>query len=198
MIFLSVLFFKIRISPIKARKADAIVVLSGGGISLRGDDQILEWDDPDRFLSGVDLFKSKKSQLLIFTNAPIGKGKYTGEIFKIEANKLGVPSLNIITTSIVYNTIDESFAVKRLFDDQLITTEKNILLVTSAFHMKRAVKLFESRSFNVIPYPVDFKSSENKNFNFRSFYQYIPNSRNLNKTTISLRELIGRLYSQSW
>lgn len=36
---------------------------------------------------------------------------------------------------------------------------ENWVLVTSAFHMLRSVKLFEQRGWKVIPYPVDFHTS---------------------------------------
>ena len=48
--------------------SDGIVVLSGGGISLPPvNKKIIEWHDPDRFLAGINLYKSKKSSRLIFT-----------------------------------------------------------------------------------------------------------------------------------
>ena len=44
-----------------------IVVLSGGRHIPPGDSKIIEWSDPDRFISGIDLFRANKSSKLIFT-----------------------------------------------------------------------------------------------------------------------------------
>ena len=53
-------------------------------------------------------------------------------------------------TKEVINTYEESVAVSNLLGDN-----KNIILVTSAFHMKRAKGLFEKRGFNVTAFKVD-------------------------------------------
>ena len=39
--------------------ADGIVVLSIGRQSPPGNKEIIEWNDPDRFLAGLELYKAK-------------------------------------------------------------------------------------------------------------------------------------------
>lgn len=39
------------------------------------------------------------------------------------------------------------------------------ILVTSAFHMPRSVGVYRQQGINIIPYPVDFKTRQNVNFN---------------------------------
>jgi uncharacterized SAM-binding protein YcdF (DUF218 family) len=56
--------------------------------------------------------------------------------------------------------------------------------------MQRSKYLFEKQGFNVIPYPVDFKSSNSK----ISIMSFLPNLGSLNKTSLFIRENIGRLY----
>ena len=59
--------------------------------------------------------------------------------------------------------------------------------------MKRAKKLFERRGFFVTPYPVNFSRKKVFNrYNLLNPLNWIPNSKNLNDSTNSLRELIGR------
>ena len=77
-----------------------------------------------------------------------------------------------------------------------INSSSEILLVTSAFHMKRAKKIFERQGFLVYPFPVDFKTSTISRW--QSPYQWIPNSESLNKTSRALRELLGRSIYRSW
>ena len=121
--------------PISAiDSADAIVVLSGMlEINEVGDSTYVEWGDPDRFFGGIALFKASKAQNLVFTRGkmPWDKAKKTeGEVLKEYAMSNGVPSEKILVTKDVENTADEAVAIK-----ELISSNKKILLVTSAYHM---------------------------------------------------------------
>ena len=170
--------------------ADAIVVLSGMlGINEVGDSTYVEWGDPDRFFGGIALFKAGKAQKLVFTGGkmPWDKAKKTeGEVLKEYAMSNGVPSEKILVTKDVENTADEAKAVK-----ELISPSKKIILVTSAYHMYRAKKLFEGEGFIVIPYKVDYKVSRNNELVVMDF---LPNTGSLEQTETGIRELIGRFY----
>lgn len=170
--------------------ADAIVVLSGMlEINEVGDSTYIEWSDPDRFFGGLDLFKARKANKLVFTGGkmPWDKVQKTeGEVLKEYAMKSGIPQENILITKDVENTADEAKAVK-----ELIGSEKKIILVTSAFHMYRAKKLFEKQGFNVITYKVDFKTNRNKKITLLDF---LTSAGNLEDTEIGIRELFGRIF----
>ena len=56
-----------RRSALEAPQADAIVVLSGGRHPAPGAARVSEWEDPDRFLAGLDLFRVGKAPRLLFT-----------------------------------------------------------------------------------------------------------------------------------
>lgn len=177
--------------PISAiDSADAIVVLSGMlGINEVGDSTYIEWGDPDRFFGGIALFKAGKGQKLVFTGGkmPWDKAKKTeGEVLKEYAISNSIPSGKIFVTKDVENTAHEAVAVK-----ELISPSKRIILVTSAFHMYRAKKLFEKQGLIVIPYRVDFKASGNNQVTFMDF---LPSAINLELTEIGIREIIGRIY----
>ena len=177
--------------PISAiDSADAIVVLSGMlEINEVEDSTYIEWGDPDRFFGGVALFKAGKAQKLVFTGGkmPWDKAKKTeGEVLKEYAISNGIPSEKILVTKDVENTADEAVAVK-----ELISPSKRIILVTSAFHMYRAQRLFEKQGFIVIPYKVDYKASGN---NQVTFIDFLPSTGNLGLTETGMREVIGRLF----
>jgi uncharacterized SAM-binding protein YcdF (DUF218 family) len=179
--------------PISAiDSADAIVVLSGMlEINEVGDSTYIEWGDPDRFFGGIALFKAGKAHKLIFTGGkmPWDKAKKTeGEVLKEYAISNGIPSEKIFVTKDVVNTADEAVAVK-----ELISPSKRIILVTSAYHMYRAKRLFENEGFVVIPYKVDYKSSSKK---FIDVLDLIPNADNLKESEIAIREIVGRIYYQ--
>jgi uncharacterized SAM-binding protein YcdF (DUF218 family) len=177
--------------PISAiDSADAIVVLSGMlEINEVGDSTYIEWGDPDRFFGGLALFKAGKAQKLVFTGGkmPWDKAKKTeGEVLKEFAISNGIPSEKIFVTKDVENTADEAVAVK-----ELIGTSKKIILVTSAFHMNRAKRLFEQQGFEVIPYKVDYKTAGESAI---TVIDFLPSTGNLEKTETGIREIIGRLY----
>jgi uncharacterized SAM-binding protein YcdF (DUF218 family) len=177
--------------PISAiDSADAIVVLSGMlEINEVGDSTYVEWGDPDRFFGGIALFKAGKAQKLIFTGGkmPWDKTKKTeGEVLKEYAISNGIPSEKIFVTKDVENTADEALAVK-----ELIRPSKRIILVTSAYHMLRARRLFEKQGIEVIPYKVDYNVNRNKEM---VVMDLLPNAESLKHTETGIREVIGRLY----
>jgi uncharacterized SAM-binding protein YcdF (DUF218 family) len=178
--------------PISAAidSADAIVVLSGMlEINEVVDSTYIEWGDPDRFFGGIALFKAGKAQKLVFTGGkmPWDKAKKTeGIVLKEYAISSGIPSEKIFVTKDVENTEEEAVAVK-----ELISPDKRIILVTSAFHMYRAQRLFEKKGFIVIPYKVDSKASGNNQVTFMDF---LPSALSLELTEIGIREIIGRLF----
>ena len=171
-------------------ESDAIVVLSGSGSAVKTEDGLIfQWADPDRFFGGIALFKANKAPTLIFTGGrlPWDIGDKTeGDYLKDEAILQGVPEEHIYVTRAVQNTAEEAAAVKALLNNK----NSKILLVTSAFHMPRASKLFETKEFEVIPFPVDFKSTKER----RTVMSFIPSTGGLNGTFTGMREFLGRLY----
>ena len=187
-----------RIDESFAPTADAIVVLSSGGIfQAPGKSNFYEWEDPDRYFAGIRLYQKKKAPRLFFTSGttPYSQGSINeGTLYKEHAISLGIPLDDLVVTNKVINTSQEAIEIRRNFNQ--INSSSKILLVTSAFHMKRAKKIFERQGFLVYPFPVDFKSS--KISPWQSPYQWIPNSYSLNRSSKALRELIGRIIYRSW
>jgi uncharacterized SAM-binding protein YcdF (DUF218 family) len=169
--------------------ADAIVVLSGMLVINEVEDSTyVEWGDPDRFFGGIALFKAGMAQKLIFTGGkmPWDKVKKTeGAVLKEYAFSNGIPLDKILVTRDVVNTADEAVAVK-----ELINPNKKIILVTSAYHMYRAKKLFEKQGFEVITYKVDYKVSRSLKNTIKDF---LPDAGNLKQSETGIRELMGRL-----
>ena len=172
------------------KKADAIVVLSGMITAIETEKKFnYEFNDAvDRILSGIDLFKENKAPFLILTNGklPWSVGIPEGEYLKKFSIELGVPEKNILLTDNVQNTEQEAKSVRKLLN----TSEVNIILVTSAFHMPRAKKVFEAVNLKVIPFAVDFRNSTQK----ITIMDFIPSAGSLNDTSHFVREMIGRLY----
>jgi len=171
-------------------ETDAIVVLSGMVTAIKtGETFKYEFGDGvDRVLSGMDLFNNNKAPLLIFTRGklPWQLGLPEGEYLKEFAIKYGIPEEKILLTDNVQNTDEEAKSVKRLLN----TNDAEIILVTSAFHMPRAKKVFEAANIRIIPFAVDFNRSTKKT----TLMDFIPTARSLSETSFFVREMIGRLY----
>ena len=180
-----------------APRADAIVVLSGGRHPAPGAARVSEWHDPDRFLAGLDLYRAGKSPRLLFTGgaSPFRPGQPPeGQRYLQEARQLGIPAAAMASTPPVVNTAEEAAAIR-----QLLPARAHILLVTSAFHMRRAQRLFERQGLKVLPFPVDFQARGRwAGPLWRDPSQWLPSARALDDSSRALRELLGRLVYRSW
>ena len=175
--------------PISSIKENDAIMVLGGMIDKVGSIKYTayEFSDPDRFFAGIDLIKNSKADKLIFAGSQLpwaNNWEPEGNILKSKAISLGVPGV-ILVTEKVKNTYEESLALAKL-----ISKKSSIILVTSAYHMQRSKYLFEKQGFDVIPYPVDFKSSNSK----VSIMSFLPKVEAFCETSLYIRENIGRLY----
>ena len=180
----------IRSSESSIGKADGIVVLSGMVRTIKGDSGLVyEWNEAsDRIFSGINLMNKGKAPLLILTGGklPWSIGKPEGEHLNEIAILQGISADKIQVTEDVQNTDQEAKAIAKLLNQ----IDPKIILVTSAFHMPRAKKVFEAAGFVVSPFPVDFLTSADR----MSLIDLIPSAEAFKKTSFVIRELIGRLY----
>lgn len=180
-----------------APSADAIVVLSGGRHPAPGTARVSEWQDPDRFLAGLDLYRAGKAPRLLFTGgaSPFRPGQPPeGEHYLREAQQSGIPTAAMASTPPVVNTAEEAAAIA-----QLLPARAPILLVTSAFHMRRAQRLFERQGLEVQPFPVDFQARGAwVGPLWRDPTQWLPTADALDQSSRALRELLGRLVYRAW
>jgi uncharacterized SAM-binding protein YcdF (DUF218 family) len=192
-----------RHSAAQAGSADAIVVLSGGRHPAPGAAKISEWHDPDRFLAGLELYRQSKAPRLLFTGgaSPFLPGQQPeGQRYLEEAQQLGIPAAAMQSTPPVVNTAQEAIAIRKL----LLRSDRSpnsprILLVTSAFHMRRAQRLFERQGMVVKPFPVDFQARGRwAGPVWRDPTQWLPSAGALDGSSRALRELLGRLVYRVW
>jgi len=184
-----------------APRTEAIVVLSGGRHPAPGAERLKEWNDPDRFLAGLDLWRAGRAPRLIFTGGvnPFQPDMPNeGSLYQREAAALGIPAAAIAVTPPVLNTTDEARAVAALLPRMQSPQEQRILLVTSAFHMRRAQRLFERQGLSVEPFPVDFQAVGFwAGSVWRNPTSWIPSAGGLEGTSRALRELMGRMVHRS-
>ena len=190
--------WQVRVPIETLSSSQAIVVLSGMLVEPPGDVPLGEWSGAvDRFEAGIALFQAGKAPVLVFTGGwvPWYPGaRSEGEILAERAEVLRVPRSQILVTRKVTNTADEARAIAEQLQGRLSTTANaQIILVTSAFHMRRSRLLFARAGFQVLPFPVDFHVSVGRAF---TILDLLPTADSLSKTEIALREWYGCLYYQ--
>lgn len=135
--------------------ADAIVILGGGmGIPETSDWPYVEaWAGADRVLHGARVFKSGKAPRIFCT----GDGAEQSTVPLLE--ELGVPR-EVITCLDAKNTEEEAMRVAR--------EAKKVILVTSAWHMRRAELMFRNAGQEVECAPCDYETivRKGKRFSF--------------------------------
>jgi uncharacterized SAM-binding protein YcdF (DUF218 family) len=106
---------------------------------------------------------------------------------------IGVPSEAIIQEPDSLNTYQNAVHVKETLENRGI---KKVLLVTSAMHTPRALKIFQRQGIDVIPAPTDFLVSQGELQELTSspkgaILNLLPDTTNLYQFTNALKEYIG-------
>ena len=136
-----------------------------------------------RVIEGVIIHKRIKDSKLIFTGY---KGKTNISNAKMNqklAIALGVEKGNIIINSKPKDTGEEAKYIKQLLG------KKPFILVTSATHMERSIKLFKSLGLHPAPAPTDFYKNE-----FISFLKF-PNINSFSKSSVAIHEYLGIVWN---
>ena len=177
------------ISPNELDTADTVVVLSGMLQTIKQDSMIhYEFSEAvDRIFAGINLLKMGKAQKIILTRGklPWSKGVPEGDYLAEFVQSQGIDPNRILLTKIVENTNDEAKAISKM-----LPKTSEVILITSAFHMPRAEKVFQNQNLKIIPYAVDFRSSA-KDIDVLDF---LPQANAFKDSSFYFREIIGRLY----
>lgn len=107
-----------------------------------------------------------------------------GEIMRRWLLKLGLPEKSISAESVANNTWENALYIKQMLAERGIN---KIVLVTSAWHMPRALWCFESQGLQVIPAPTGFFTRQ-KEYDLRS---YLPRSTVLADSGQAMHEHLG-------
>ena len=178
--------------PSGSCNADVIVVLAGAmTLAASENGSATEWGDAvDRILGGVSLWqKGCAPQLVLMSGVQVPAGaEREGDAMRSLAERLGVPAEAIQVLPLASNTEQEAAIARASLDQR----QNNIILVTSAFHMRRAGMLFRERGFFVSEYPVDIRIPPQD----AGPPPWVPNMMALNRVDIMIRETLGYFYYQ--
>jgi uncharacterized SAM-binding protein YcdF (DUF218 family) len=178
-------------------KADAIVVLGGctrPAVPPRPWVDISE--EGDRVLYAAKLFRDGKAPKVILSGGRIdwfGVGPPESADMAELVKAMGVPEAAILQDPTSLNTRENALNVKQIMDGNNI---KKILLVTSAMHMPRSLRIFQKLGVDAIPAQADYLTSQRDREEFASSAQAatlsaLPEADRFRNTTRALKEYVG-------
>jgi len=143
-------------------RAPVIVVLGGGSRSPDFPRPTAELNEAgDRLLYAAWLYKQGAAPHLLLSGgraAWLGSGRVDeAEVMAQILEMMGVPRAALWLEDGSRNTYENADATRRLLAERGIS---EIILVTSATHMPRSVRLFERQGLRVIPAPTDFQVTQ--------------------------------------
>lgn len=118
----------------------------------------------DRFIQTVKLYQQKRIKKIIISGGSGSLDKdqqrfKEADFAKQEMIAIGIPAADIIAENKSRNTYENATETKKLLDSLHLTGP--VLLITSAMHMKRSVKVFEKTGINVVAYPCNYNALDN-------------------------------------
>jgi uncharacterized SAM-binding protein YcdF (DUF218 family) len=180
--------------------ADVIVVLGGGTESFLAPRPLVEVNGAgDRVLYAAYLYKHGAAPHLLLSGGRIdwlSAGDSPAQDMAFILALMDVPADALWLEPRSLNTAENAVEAKKFLETKGI---QRIILVTSAAHMPRAVKLFKEQGFEVLPAPTDYDLTEEdwQSLTHGSLltqvYNLLPSASNLSSTTSSLKEYLGML-----
>lgn len=175
-----------------------MVVLGGGTFSANYPRTMPEVNGAgDRLFYAAKLYHDGKAKKILLSGGSISW--YTpsdgpAEDMAVLMKMLGVPEDALIIENTSQNTYENALHSKQIMAE--LKTQQ-VLLVTSAMHMPRAVRIFQAQGISVIPAPTDYTVTQAGWETMTAInpanliLDLIPSADNLSLTTRVLKEYIG-------
>ncbi|MEM9833918.1 MAG: YdcF family protein [Bacteroidota bacterium] len=165
------------------------VVLGGVTVDKEPRDRSHVVGDADRILHAVQLYREGKIKKILLTG---GSGKLLVDSIP-EAVSLQrilrnaqVPEADILVEAASRNTRENALNSWKVLQENGITSK--VLLITSAYHMRRAKACFEKVGVPIDIFPVSMRSQE---IQFTPDWLIIPNSGAIGNFEVVIREIVG-------
>ena len=174
-------------------KCDAVVLLGGGQCSSEHPPFYMELNEAgDRILHAFEAMRQGKAENIVlssgFNRIGVDQKNPWSDYLTNWISNWDIFKGNISSLGGRMNTHDEAQGVKELAQEK---GWEKIMLVTSAYHMKRSAEIFRRMDLEVVEYPVDFYVigiPQNP-----PYFTLIPESQGLKFSEIWFKEIIGNL-----
>lgn len=139
----------------------------------------------ERLLEAIELYRAGRVSKLLITSGTgdlLNPADKEAPYLKRSALRLGVAEADLIIEDQSRNTYENSRLSKPLADRAGL---KKVLLITSAFHMKRSAAIFKKQGWDFDPWPVDTMVTK------PSAADILPSPASLDNVQALLKEMAG-------
>lgn len=177
-----------RYSPSAAFSGDVIVLLGGGATidtpNLNGHGHLSGYA-ANRLLTAAQLYHKYQLPIIASGGKVLEMTGTEAEISRTILLGLGIPDDKIIVENQSLNTTQNAeYSQKLLISHGFYQP----ILVTSAFHMPRAVLQFQKAGVAVTPWPTDYQANVHS---LVSWFDFVPSSGALTNIALSTKEYLG-------
>lgn len=173
------------ISQAQLRDTQAIVVLGGGknneAPEFNNEDTVNHWT-LQRLRYGAYLQQITGKPILVTGGAPFG-GRPEADVMA-ESLQRDFHAKTIWIENQSKDTAENATYSASLLKEHGIT---RIALVSQAWHLPRAIKLFEQQGITIYPAPTGYTQDDNE-----PILKLLPNASALNKSSLALKEYLGQ------
>jgi len=175
-------------AKLEKNKTYSAAIVLGGFASDNKEGQGMFGPAADRFIQGVLLQKTGKVKYVLISG---GNGNLNPSAFregawvKYQLQAAQVPDSCILIEDQSRNTLENASLTKALL--QKHGQRGPYLLVTSAFHMRRSVRIFKKMGVDVIPYPCNYIAGTGN----IGVGELVPNAESMTKWNVYIKEMIG-------
>jgi uncharacterized SAM-binding protein YcdF (DUF218 family) len=174
------------ISKIQLEQTQAIVILGGGknghAQEFGDQDTVSRWT-LQRLRYGAYLQRQSHQPILVSGGAPFG-GRPEADTMA-ESLEQDFHAKDILVEDQSKDTAENAEFSARILKQRGIT---HIALVSQAWHLTRATRLFEQQGLTVTPAPTGYTTEDDD-----SILRWLPKASALEKSAIALKEYLGRL-----
>ena len=177
---------------IPAHPQGDVIVLLGGGVygnvpDLSGRGAPSEYMMA-RMVTALRLQRRLGVPVLVTGGAVYANGTPEAPIVKRFLVDMGVPPDMVLLEDKSRDTIENARFSKKIVEEKGF---KKLILVTSAFHMRRSIEAFRKAGLEVIPVPSSFRTATDRSLGWAD---YLPGADALDTTAIVLHEYLGMIY----
>lgn len=141
-----------------------------------------------RLAEGIRICHQIPESLLICSGYSSLGLESQASVVRRAAISLGFDSLRIETLTKPRTTEEEAQELKQAFG-----TNANVILVTDAVHMPRAMRLFKEQGFNPVPAPTNYIVKDGPN---QGYLKWLPSVKNITLTDRVLHEFLGNIKAE--
>lgn len=176
--------------PLPQDVSGDVIVLPGGGtyggVPDRGGRGFPREDALYRLVEAFRLWQALRIPVVVSGGRLSASHEPESRVLKRLLNSLGVPEEQVIEEDRSRDTKENGIFTARILKERGFHSP---VLVTSAYHMPRAVGDFQRAGIMVIPCPCGYRTSRTA----YTFLDFLPNSSSLGSSVRALKEYLGLL-----